>query len=643
MLAGARTATSEGDGSFAFDGLVATKYRVTAERDGLYGEDDIALDETSEPLVIRLVLAPRIVVHVRDAAGPLAGATVETNSRKSVSDAAGDATLRGIDTGYEFITVAAAGHAPLRLVIETDDPGASLERTVTLASAAPLEGTVVGPDGPVAEATVDLERPGGEHESATTDATGHWRFAEIGAGRHVISASAARYIAMPDAIVETDGVHRKADVVVHVGAGGEVRGIVVDRTGAPVADAHVNARHFFETTDEHGRFTATGLPAGTYDVSATSDLGATRDVSVELAAGGRADVRLVLEPGSIAGIVVDPRGEPVEDVRVVAENKEGNHSSSTRSDEHGHFDLGGVLPGEYLISVGRGRRRDLPPGIPVVAGNRHVRLVVADGATLTGRVIGDGAPVPYFGIQVTHPPDLDFGNIKGARTRDGRFAVHDLPEGERGVLIVAPGFAPKAVPAVQLAAGRTVDLGDIVLDRGRIVRGRVVDERGAPIAGATVEIASSKGIYTPDTLRALVEGTVVARTDLAGAFEISGLLPDTDRRIEARIGGAISIDRPLGATESYVELVVVRSGGIDGWISNMDTRQSHAVATSAADASATYRTDIDGAGTFHFDALPPGDYVVHVAGHNAIPPRQVTVVAGAHIPLVMPWVAEPDQ
>jgi len=349
----------------------------------------------------------------------------------------------------------------------------------------------------------------------------------------------------------------------------------------------------------------------------------------------------VLQRGSIAGIVVDPRGEPVENARVVAETKDGTHSLSLRSDELGHFDFGGVLPGEYMVTAGRGRKREFPPAIPVVAGDRHVRLVVPDGATLTGRVIAGGAPVAYFGVAVTHTPETDTGNPKGVRAAAGQFVERDLPAGTWGVVIVAPGFAPKPVPAVALAAGATVDLGDIVLDRGRVVRGRVVDERGVAVAGASVEIAASKGSYTPDTLRALAEGTVVARTDLAGAFEISGLAASaTHLRIEARQGGAISIDRELADGETYVQLVVARAGGIDGWISNIGARQAFAAATSAADDGASYHADVDSAGTFHFDLLPPGDYDVHIVGRNAIEPRRVTVTAGGRTSLVMPWIAD---
>src|SRR5262249_1704105 len=155
------------------------------------------------------------------------GAIAETSARSSVSDAGGDAVLRGIDAGFEIVTIRAAGHASAQLVIESDDPGATVERRVTLGSGAAIEGVVVGPVGPLAEASVDLEAASGIHESVTTDAAGRWRIEGIGAGRHVVSASATRYLAAPDQIIETDGVHATTGIVARVVAGAEITGIVV--------------------------------------------------------------------------------------------------------------------------------------------------------------------------------------------------------------------------------------------------------------------------------------------------------------------------------------------------------------------------------------------------------------------------------
>ena len=69
-LDGTRTTTSELDGSFGFDGLADGTYTVSAETDELYGEDaEVRLDDTSDPVSIRMTSGPAIVVHVVEHAG----------------------------------------------------------------------------------------------------------------------------------------------------------------------------------------------------------------------------------------------------------------------------------------------------------------------------------------------------------------------------------------------------------------------------------------------------------------------------------------------------------------------------------------------------------------------------------------------
>src|SRR5262249_11193891 len=64
-LNGARTATTEADGSFAFDHLAAADYRVSAEKDVLYAEDTISLSDSSEPMSLELKPGVTVVMHVQ--------------------------------------------------------------------------------------------------------------------------------------------------------------------------------------------------------------------------------------------------------------------------------------------------------------------------------------------------------------------------------------------------------------------------------------------------------------------------------------------------------------------------------------------------------------------------------------------------
>src|SRR5258708_22228445 len=72
------------------------------------------------------------------------------------------------------------------------------------------------------------------------------------------------------------------------------------------------------TSDEHGRFSVRGLAGGSVAIGAHTDVAAAPSQTRELGAKEHADVRLALQPSTLAGIVVDGHGRPVEDARVTA-------------------------------------------------------------------------------------------------------------------------------------------------------------------------------------------------------------------------------------------------------------------------------------------------------------------------------------
>ena len=71
---------------------------------------------------------------------------------------------------------------------------------------------------------------------------------------------------------------------------------------------------------------------------------------------------------------------------------------------------------------------------------------------------------------------------------------------------------------LEMTAGGELDLGDLLLDFGVILAGRVTDESGTPIAGA--EIRSEPDRDVGWRIRGLSRHPLVAETDSAGRFEI---------------------------------------------------------------------------------------------------------------------------
>jgi Carboxypeptidase regulatory-like domain len=127
-------------------------------------------------------------------------------------------------------------------------------------------------------------------------------------------------------------------------------------------------------------------------------------------------------------------------------------------------------------------------------------------ARVTGRVVIAGTTTPVAGAQVTLVP-MRRGPMTPPRAmppgpppqratdEDGRFVFERMLPGEYRVTVSKAGFAPPlppflggtpSKPPLVLAAGQAIDLGDLALERGGAVAGRVLDPNGEPQAGAMV-------------------------------------------------------------------------------------------------------------------------------------------------------------
>lgn len=154
---------------------------------------------------------------------------------------------------------------------------------------------------------------------------------------------------------------------------------------------------------------------------------------------------------------------------------------------------------------------------------------------LRGRVVdSDGAPVAAARIflgprqgPATVPQDLISPSAPWAHRRaqgrsapDGTFRLPDVAGGDLSLAVRAEGFAPLRSAASHPGPGG--DLGDLVLERGVILEGRVVDEHGRPVPGVEVHADPPRSLgYL--VFRQTRAGTKVAETDAGGAFRIDEL------------------------------------------------------------------------------------------------------------------------
>ncbi len=226
---------------------------------------------------------------------------------------------------------------------------------------------------------------------------------------------------------------------------------------------------------------------------------------------------------------------------------------------------------------------------------------------LTGRVLrADGVPaagarvVAATGWAQVLPIELDdLGQVSNWMQRvrtetdaDGRFEVREglVLGGELVLYAAAPGHAPLRLdrpPPGARGASAPIDYGELRLAAGAVVRGRVVDRAGGPIAGARLQLAvvlGEQGFSVDFSAR----GVPLAVSGEDGTFVIDQLSPgpftllvDAAGRASARANGTAST-RPLDGFT-----VVLDAGrSIAGRVTGLDTRVVSEPAASGEAASA---------------------------------------------------------
>lgn len=271
-------------------------------------------------------------------------------------------------------------------------------------------------------------------------------------------------------------------------------------------------------SDSRGNFTLAtpGGPAAVLHADAPGYGPARAVLRDEQRDGGEPVTLLLAATAAAAGRVVDGAGAPVAGATVSAEPR-----------DRSGFLAWGSAPTERTVSGADGgfRLRELAAGSPVSLTADHegyapatldlapltagttrgdLEIVLDAGITAFGRVVDtDEEPVAGAEVELVPTPQgtdilawmraaRDGAGNSATSDRDGRFEIADLAPGRVDVHAAAAGFAPLAVPGVELPAGQArVDLGTLLLAAGLTLEGRVVDPDGKPLADA--EVSSSGG------------------------------------------------------------------------------------------------------------------------------------------------------
>ncbi len=318
--------------------------------------------------------------------------------------------------------------------------------------------------------------------AATSDRAGRFSLC-MGPGGGTVRVTASGY--GPYAKYLTSQGSVRQDVVLMPEASLEGTAVLAS-TRAPAPYARVSARQEADgavevSADEHGRFVFPSLAPGPYRVEArTANAKSKAPAEVRVFASGRASVVVPLDArATVRGRLMSDEG-PVSGAAVnLGFHATYERATAARTDADGSFVLRDVPVGNVLVDVPDWEVRS-PRTLQVSEeGRSDVTVQVASRGTLAVTVLRAGAKVPEATVSLrgTSASATRTSNAGGVATFRGL-----APGIYRLVAEQGSDFA--ITESVQVT--RAPSEATLELDRGRTVRGRVVDEEGAPVDGARI-------------------------------------------------------------------------------------------------------------------------------------------------------------
>ena len=322
-----------------------------------------------------------------------------------------------------------------------------------------------------------------------------------------------------------------------------VSGQLVDGAGSPVTGMHMDAWPIGEhgdntipgtTTDENGKFVFPPLEGGTYTISVdphgNSTLVNNELERLELDPGEHAEGLVLVYDATIgmrvAGRVTDPAGKPLRFKHVECL---GPVWSTTITDEDGRFENARLSAGYYKLAVeGRTvKERFIPDGKDleiVLDGPVKVQCHIVDRVT--------GEAVPRFQAYAFPESNglvwaVQTANMPHIYDADGRYWM-DLEPGNYRMCVRAAGYRGVLKDLHVTAAPEEAAEVEIALDPAPALEVRVLNEQGAPVADAGIQLSTPE--ETQNTLkwgnRFYPGNKPLGRTGSDGIFRTDALEPD---------------------------------------------------------------------------------------------------------------------
>lgn len=539
-------------------------------------------------------------------------------------------------------------------------------------SAGSISGSVLDSDNlPLKDVTVRINSYSGSYTaSATTDPSGHYSFTTLPSDLYTVQfaktgylsrwngGATSYYTAMPITLNASDAL---TDIDAKLPQGGNVRGTVIDATGAPISGANVFARRangagteYLGSTDTSGNYAISGMESGIYHFSFSANSyqmvwygGTVNQVSSTPVVVAAPDTTTGINcqlglGGSVNGTITDAALNPLPNVEVSLNGPTNPNfpSMSTSTDASGNYTFKGVHNGTYYVQAAysawyggatintalpitiaspadaiSGISIALDTGLGSISGTvTDINNVPISNASLS-LYDSTGKPVGYFpGGNTTSDTNgyFSFGNLKSGNYYIWCFSM-GMPETWYGGALTQQTAAAIAVTSPNTVSGVNIKMGV-----GSRVSGTVTDAAGFPVSGINVDLCDSSG-------NAIVGGGTT--TDSKGSYQFSGFpvgtyyvqfYPPVSYGPPVWYGGAtsqkfaapvvITGPNPITGIDVQIGIGARISGSVRG---SLNTPISEAMVTIFDQAGIRlFSAESDSTGAYQFTGIPAGMYFI---------------------------------
>jgi protocatechuate 3,4-dioxygenase beta subunit len=333
-------------------------------------------------------------------------------------------------------------------------------------------------------------------------------------------------------------------------------------------------------------------------------------------------------------------GKPLAGAKILLRMVPGGRERKETTDREGRVRFSGLAAGRYLV-LSRDERvpksyRIGPYKLKENQAKDLGRINVPPSAALKFRLLHpDGRPMSAREVRLFHAGEFGFRGVglKEKTDAKGRGSFFGLSDGD-WTLSVATKEYPLFEKNISLFAGDRLDLGDLRLQMGFNLLGRVVDDQGVGIPGASLQLAQNRegrGLK----IEAFNSWSSV-RSDKAGRFRF--VIQNKEGRVRAEKDGFSSKTVNYRLDDGELRIVLQRTKGISGRVLGAIPGKTQVYA---------HRTDprfsggggmggewmvvsVGPNGNFQFENLHPGSYgiLAFSKGKGASLERQVKLLPG---------------